>query len=307
MFHHPVLAEDVARFLITRGDGCYLDLTCGGGGHLKYISRILSGEAVLIGIDRDPDAVSAALTNLEGLPQKVNIINSVFERFDEVIGDLGVMQVDGILFDLGISSYQIDTPRRGFSFMENGPLDMRMGNDTGLTAEEVVNGYPEKDLAAIFWKYGEERQSRRAAKAIYLAREEERINSTGRLVEILAPLFPPRTRNASLARLFQAIRIEVNRELEQLEKTLPLAIKHLAVGGRLVVMSYHSLEDRMVKRFLAEKARSCICPKEFPICVCQHKPEVEILTRKPVKPLDEEIENNSRARSAKLRAAEKIN
>jgi len=260
----------------------------------------------LTGIDRDPEAVAEARSNLGQLPQKINIVNSTFERFDEVIGELGIKQVDGILFDLGISSHQVDAARRGFSFMQDGPLDMRMGFDDILSAETVINEYSEKELATIFRKYGEERYSARAAGAIGRARANERIVNTRRLREILSPVLPPKTRNASLARLFQAVRIEVNRELEQLEKVLPLSLEYLAEGGRLVVISYHSLEDRLVKRFLAAKAKGCTCPDSFPVCVCGHKPEVKILTRKVVKPTDDEIKNNSRARSAKLRAAEKI-
>jgi len=295
----------MARFLITRGDGCYLDLTCGGGGHLKYLSGILSREAMLIGIDRDPEAIAAAREKLGRPQQNLKFINSTFGRLSEVMEELGIKQVDGILFDLGVSSHQIDSPRRGFSFMHDGPLDMRMGDDV-LNAETVVNTYSEKELALIFRKYGEERAASRAARVICRARQEKRIDSTERLREVLSPVLPPGSRNASLARLFQAIRIEVNRELEQLEKVLPLSLEYLAVGGRLVVISYHSLEDRMVKRFLAEKAKGCVCPKEFPVCVCGRKPEVKVLTKKVVKPSDEEIKNNSRARSARMRAAEKI-
>ncbi|HDL04801.1 MAG TPA: 16S rRNA (cytosine(1402)-N(4))-methyltransferase RsmH [candidate division Zixibacteria bacterium] len=295
----------MARFLITRGDGCYLDLTCGGGGHLKYLSGILSREAMLIGIDRDPEAIAAAREKLGRPQQNLKFINSTFGRLSEVMEELGIKQVDGILFDLGVSSHQIDSPRRGFSFMHDGPLDMRMGDDV-LNAETVVNTYSEKELALIFRKYGEERAASRAARVICRARQEKRIDSTERLREVLSPVLPPGSRNASLARLFQAIRIEVNRELEQLEKVLPLSLEYLAIGGRLVVISYHSLEDRMVKRFLAEKAKGCVCPKEFPVCVCGRKPEVKVLTKKVVKPSDEEIKNNSRARSARMRAAEKI-
>ena len=305
LFHLPVLVEEAARFLITRGDGFYLDLTCGGGGHLKYLSGILSKEATLIGVDRDPEAIAAARQKLGRPQQRTKFINSTFGRLNEVIEELGIKQVDGILFDLGVSSHQIDSPRRGFSFMHDGPLDMRMGDDI-LNAETVVNTYSEKELALIFRKYGEERSASRAARAICRARENRKIESTEHLRDILGPVVPAKTRNASLARLFQAIRIEVNRELEQLEKVLPLSLEYLAVGGRLVVISYHSLEDRLVKRFLAEKAKGCICPGDFPVCVCGHKPEVKILTRKVVKPSDEEIKNNSRARSARLRAAEKI-
>jgi len=301
-----VLVEETARLIISRRDGCYLDLTCGGGGHLKYLSKILSRDAVLTGIDRDPEAVAAARNNLGQLPQKINIVNSTFERFDEVIGELGIKQVDGILFDLGISSHQVDAARRGFSFMQDGPLDMRMGFDDILSAETVINEYSEKELTVIFKKYGEERHSARAAGAIGRARANERIVNTHRLREILSPVLPAKTRNASLARLFQAVRIEVNRELEQLEKVLPLSLEYLAEGGRLVVISYHSLEDRLVKRFLAAKAKGCICPDNFPVCACGHKPEVKILTRKVIRPTDDEIKNNSRARSARLRAAEKI-
>lgn len=306
LFHQPVLSEETARFLITRGDGYYLDLTCGGGGHLKFLSGKLSKDAVLTGIDRDPEAVAAARINLGEAPQKIKIVNSAFERLGAVIGELGIKQVDGILFDLGVSSHQIDSAGRGFSFMQDGPLDMRMGTDAPLDAETIVNTYTEKELTAIFKKYGEERFSARAAGQIGRARKKDRIQTTRRLCEILTPALPARTRNASLARIFQAIRIEVNRELEQLEKTLPQALEYLSVGGRMVVISYHSLEDRTVKRFMAQKAKGCVCPPDFPICVCGRKPELKLLTRKVVKPSDEEIKTNSRARSARLRAAEKI-
>jgi 16S rRNA (cytosine1402-N4)-methyltransferase len=305
-FHRPVLVEEVARFLVIRRDGVYADLTSGGGGHLSYISQLLSKAAVLVGVDRDPEAVEATKRNLASAPQKVKVVNSTFARLDDVFREIGIKQADSILMDLGISSHQIDTPGRGFSFMQDGPLDMRMGLGCRLTAGEVINNYSQRQLTVIFEKYGEEKLARRAAKAVCLGRKGQRIKTTGRLREVLEPALPARNFIACLARLFQAVRIEVNDEISQLKETLPKALQYLTVGGRLVVISYHSLEDRTVKRFLAEKAKGCICPDDFPVCVCGQKPSVKILTRRVVKPSPEEIEYNPRARSAKLRAGERI-
>lgn len=301
-----MLVEETANLLVTRREGLYLDLTCGGGGHLKEIAGILEKGATLIGIDRDPEAVAATRKTLRQAPQKVEIVNSTFARIDEVMKALDITVADGILLDLGLSSHQIDTPERGFSFMSDGPLDMRMGLNNRLTAEDIINEYSEKKLESIFREYGEERRSKKAASVICTSRKKERITTTTRLTEILTPLLPPRDRIASLSRFFQAVRIAVNSELNQLKETLPRALEYLAINGRLVVISYHSLEDRIVKRFLKDKARGCTCPKEFPVCVCGGKPTVRLLTRKIVRPSREEIAANSRARSARLRAAEKI-
>jgi 16S rRNA (cytosine1402-N4)-methyltransferase len=305
-FHQPVLVEQSARFLITRLDGVYVDMTCGGGGHLEHFTGILSRAALLVGIDRDPEAVIAARETLKRAPQRIEIINSAFDRIDEIMRSLGVGAVDGFLFDLGLSSHQVDSPQRGFSFMSDGPLDMRMNPESGLTAESVVNDYSEKELAAIFSTYGEEKRARQAARAVCTRRMKGRITTTAGLKETLVPVLSARYRNASLARLFQALRIEVNGELDQLKAVLPRVLELLALGGRIVLISYHSLEDRIVKRFLSAEARGCVCPKDVPVCICGHKSTVRILTKRVVKPSPEEVKRNVRARSARLRAAEKI-
>jgi len=301
-----VLVEETARYLITRNDGVYLDLTCGGGGHLKYIASLLSEKALLVGIDRDPVAVTESKEALSRLPQKSEVINIVFDRFDEALLSIGISKVDGVFLDAGLSSHQIDSPHRGFSFTQDGPLDMRMGPDSRISAEIIVNDYTVERLAAIFREYGEEKRSFAAARAICSERKKGRITTTGMLREILIPVLSPKYRNASLARIFQAIRIEVNEELEQLKRVMPKALEYLATGGHIVVISYHSLEDRIVKRFLSEKALGCTCPPDFPVCVCGKKPSVKLLTKKAVRPGDDEMEANTRSRSAKLRAAEKI-
>ncbi|UCD93632.1 MAG: 16S rRNA (cytosine(1402)-N(4))-methyltransferase RsmH [Candidatus Zixiibacteriota bacterium] len=306
MFHKPVLVEQSARFLITRLDGVYVDMTCGGGGHLEHFTRLLARAALLVGIDRDPEAVYVARETLGQAPQKIEIVNSSFDRIDEIMRGLGIATADGFLFDLGLSSRQIDSPERGFSFMHDGPLDMRMDRKSDLTAEKVVNDYSEKELAAIFTEYGEERRARQAARAVCVRRKDARITTTGMLTATVAPVLSPRYRNASLARLFQALRIEVNGELDQLREALPRVLERLAVGGRAVVISYHSLEDRIVKRFLSAEARGCTCPKDIPVCVCGGKPTVRVLTKRVVKPSPDEVKENVRARSARLRAAEKI-
>ncbi|UCD17938.1 MAG: 16S rRNA (cytosine(1402)-N(4))-methyltransferase RsmH [Candidatus Zixiibacteriota bacterium] len=305
-FHRPVLVEETARYLVSEPGGTYLDLTCGGGGHLRFISRLLDPDAVLIGIDRDPDAVTAAQSNLKSVRQKVTIVNNTFSRLDGVLAILGIDTIDGVLFDLGVSSHQIDTSQRGFSFMQDGPLDMRMGVGAVRSAGDVVNEYSEEALAALFRRFGEEKRARKAAAVIVKARRTARITTTGSLRDILVPGLSPKHRNASLARLFQAIRIEVNRELDELEQALPKALDRLAIGGRMVVISYHSLEDRIVKQFLARGAKGCTCPPEFPVCVCGKTPQVALLTKRVVKPSEKEIEENRRASPAKLRAAEKL-
>jgi 16S rRNA (cytosine1402-N4)-methyltransferase len=280
-------------------------MTCGGGGHLKRFTSLLSKTAMLIGIDRDPEAVIVARETLGQAPQKIEIVNSTFDRIDKIMSDLGIGTADGFLFDLGLSSNQVDSPERGFSFMHDGPLDMRMNPKDELTAEKIVNDYSEEELAGIFAEYGEERRAKQAARAVCTRRRKERITTTGMLAEAVTPVLSARFRNASLARLFQALRIEVNGELDQLKEALPRVLDRLAVGGRAVVISYHSLEDRIVKRFLSAEARGCTCPKDIPVCVCGRKPTVRILTKRVIKPSPEEVKENVRARSARLRAAEK--
>lgn len=305
-FHRPVLADEAVNLLLTRPDGIYVDLTCGGGGHLRLLAERLQPSAVILGIDRDPEALIAARENLKSLSLKIELKNSTFGRLDELLAMVGINEVDGILIDLGLSSHQIDTAGRGFSFMKDGPLDMRMDSRANLTAAGVVNEYTEARLADIFREYGEERRAARLARAIHEARARQKIMTTLQLVAILKPHLPHRDMNASLARLFQALRIEVNRELEELEAVLPKMLRALRSGGRAVVISYHSLEDRRVKRFFAQESRDCLCPPRIPVCVCGHKATVRLLTRKAVRPSSEEIIINRRAQSARLRAVEKL-
>lgn len=306
LYHRPVMAEETAFYLVGRRDGIFLEATCGGGGHLKYLSGILTETAVLIGLDQDRDAVAAATGNLKTVPQKTTIVNSPFSRLDEVVRNLNMDKVDGVFFDLGVSSHQIDTPARGFSFMSDGPLDMRMNSGRPRTAAEVINTYPEKRLAEIFKTYGEVRGARRFARAVATARRERPLRTTAELTAVLKMYCSRKDENATLARLYQALRLEVNGELDELREALPKALDILAPDGRLVVIAYHSLEDRIVKRFLAGKARGCICPPRVPVCTCGHQPEIEILTRKVKRPAAAEVAANSRARSARLRAARKL-
>jgi 16S rRNA (cytosine1402-N4)-methyltransferase len=305
-FHQPVMLRETAKYLINRTDGTYLDATCGGGGHLKHIAGLLDREAMLIGIDRDSDAIQAASKNLQGLPQKLKMVNSDFSELDRVLEDTGVTRIDGILFDLGVSSHQIDVPERGFSFMQEGPLDMRMNARQSLTAEKVLNEYSFEQLKRIFHEYGEEKRGGRVARRIIEQREISPVKTTGRLREILASILAGKDLTSSLARLFQAVRIEVNRELDELSAALPRALGVLAEGGRMVVIAYHSLEDRIVKRFFAAEAKGCICPENIPVCVCGRKPTVRLLTRRVVRPSEDETSRNPRSRSARLRAVEKI-
>jgi 16S rRNA (cytosine1402-N4)-methyltransferase len=300
------MVDEVAHYLITRRDGFYADLTLGGGGHLKHVSKILSDQAVLVGVDRDPEAVAFAESNLNRLPQKTTFVNCTFDRLEIVMKEMGSRKIDGILMDLGLSSHQVDSAVRGFSYLQDGPLDMRMGADCDKTAEDIINDYSDKELTVLFKKYGEEKRASQAAKVICKARRENRIKTTEQLRKILEPVLSPKYLTASLSRIFQAIRIEVNHEMSQLETVLPQALSLLAAGGRMVVIAYHSLEDRIVKRFFARESKGCICPDDFPVCVCGRKPSLKILTRHVVKPSEDEMNRNSRARSARLRAAEKL-
>jgi len=306
LYHRPVMPEEVRSYLITRRDGTYLDMTCGGGGHLKILCEGLSQKAVLFGFDRDNEAVTTARRNLKGVSQVRQIINSRFSEIARVAKDNKIDKVDGVLFDLGVSSHQINSAGRGFSFMQDGPLDMRMNSSDTLTAETVINDYSTDKLIEIFQKYGEQRKARRIVSVIDKNRQKERIETTQKLQSVLKSAVSGKNLNSTLARLFQAIRIEVNGELDELATALPAVFDLLAPGGRLVCLSYHSLEDRIVKRFFSRLAKGCICPDNFPVCACGRKPEVKILTKRVVRPKKEEIESNSRARSARLRAGQKI-
>ena len=306
-FHHvSVMAEEVLKVLEVKQDGVYLDCTLGGGGHSRRIGSLLSRKGFLIGIDRDDDALNAAKKNLSDLSCRVELVHGNFSELEKILSDLGVEKIDGAVFDLGVSSHQIDTAERGFSYMHDSKLDMRMDRRQNLTAFEVVNSYAEEKLAKIFHDYGEERFSKKIANVICESRKNFPIETTGELVKLIEKNVP-RTKNGGhpAKRIFQAIRIEVNNELEILNSSVTAAVKKLNLGGRIAVITFHSLEDRLIKNTFKNLAQGCICPKNFPVCVCGHKPEIKILG-KAMTATAEEIYNNPRSKSAKLRAAEKI-
>ncbi len=304
--HKSIMVEEVLKSLDVKPDGIYLDCTVGGGGHALAIGKKLSAQAQLIGLDQDEDAINAATQNLSGLPCKVKIVRENFSQLDKVLDDLNIEKIDGAIFDLGVSSHQIDTPERGFSYMKNSPLDMRMDRRQKLTAHDVINSFEQDRLIKIFREYGEERFSKRIAAAVCNARKISPINTTGELVKIIEDA-APRTKNGGhpAKRIFQAIRIEVNRELEILTDAINKAVDRLKVGGRIAVITFHSLEDRIVKDAFKTLAQDCICPKNFPVCTCNHKAQIKILG-KVIVPKSDEINLNSRAKSAKLRVAQKI-
>lgn len=269
------------------------------------VLKELGERARLVGIDRDPEALEVARTQL-GHDARVILWQASFSKLPEILAEAGVDACHGILADLGVSSHQIDSPQRGFSYMQNGPLDMRMDPTTGRSAADLLRTESERELARIIGFYGEERAARKIAHAVVERRKYRPVETTAELAEIVQSVVPPPQRIKSMARVFQALRIAVNQELMELERFLPAALQVLRPGGRLVVLTYHSLEDRLVKRFMVERARGCICAPDAPICTCGHKPEIEILTKKPVTPSEEEVEENPRARSAKLRACRKV-
>ena len=309
-FHHiSVMLEETVQGLVTDPAGTYVDCTLGGGGHSHRITELLAPEGRLIGLDQDAAAIEAASERLSDAGCRVDIVHSNFRHLEKVLNDLGVEQVDGVVFDLGVSSHQIDTAERGFSYMQDAPLDMRMNPEAELSAYEVVNAYSEKDLARIFHGYGEERWGKRIAEFIVRERETAPIKTTGELVEVICKAVPKAVRRAASGhpgkRIFQAIRIEVNDELGILEHAFRTAVKFLKPGGRLAIITFHSLEDRIAKQTLKELSRGCICPPELPVCTCHHKPEIKLLG-KPRQAAEEELRGNSRSKSAKLRIAEKL-
>lgn len=299
--HESVMLEEVTEILQPSGDKIILDCTVGGGGHSKRIGEQLNSEGMLIGIDRDIAAVSAAKEKLSALSCKVEIVHGNFSELDKILDSLGVEKIDGVVFDLGISSYQIDNGERGFSYMKDAALDMRMNQEQKFSAYNVVNEYSESQLIKIFREYGEERFSKRIAAAVIKSRP---IETTGELAKIIEKNIPY-TNTHPAKRIFQAIRIEVNDELGILEKSIKKAVERLKIGGRIAIITFHSLEDRIVKNTFKNLSQGCICPKNFPVCVCNHKAEIKILDKAKVASC-EEINKNSRAKSAKLRAAEKL-
>jgi len=309
-FHHiSVMPEEVLAGLAVKPAGTYVDCTLGGAGHARRIAERLSQEGRLIGIDQDEEAIEAARARLADVSCRVDIVHDNFQNLDAILERAGAPLVDGVLFDLGVSSHQIDTAERGFSYMQDAPLDMRMDPEAKLSAYDVVNTYSEDDLDRIFHDYGEERWARRIAKFIASARRERPVEMTGELVDIICRAVPKAVRRAEnghpAKRVFQAIRIEVNDELGILAGALRAAVQHLRPGGRLAVITFHSLEDRIAKQTLKGLARGCICPPELPVCVCHHKPEVRLIG-KPRQARQAELAANTRAKSAKLRIAEKL-
>ena len=290
------------NFLAVRPGGVYIDGTVGGGGHAEAILESSAPDGRLLGLDRDPGALEAAGERLARFGGRAVLRHGSFARLAALAE--GFAPVDGVLLDLGLSSLQLADPARGFAFSQEGPLDMRFDPTApGPTAADLVNGLPVKELAALLYRYGEERQAGRIAEAIVAARPLE---TTRQLAEVIERAVGRRGRIHPATRTFQALRIAVNKELEALEAALPQAVDLLRPGGRLVVISFHSLEDRIVKRFLRRESRDCICPPETPVCTCGHTAQLRLLTRKPVRPDPEEVERNPRARSARLRAAERI-
>ncbi|MDU7411872.1 MULTISPECIES: 16S rRNA (cytosine(1402)-N(4))-methyltransferase RsmH [Anaerococcus] len=302
--HISVLADEVIENLNIKPDGIYVDLTLGKGGHSKRILEKLSENGRLIALDQDQDALNAAKKNLSDYPN-VTFIKSNFENIDKVLDQLEISKIDGALMDIGVSSYQIDNAQRGFSYMHDGPLDMRMDANNELTAEKIVNGYSLDELQEIFSKYGEERFSKTIARNIVETRNKQRIDTTFKLRDLVNKSVKTKEVHPE-KRVFQALRIEVNRELEVLEKTLQKVIDYLNKDARLCVISFHSLEDRIVKNTFKELEKDCICPPDLPVCVCNHKAKVKIITKKPITASKKELKENSRAKSAKLRVCKRI-
>ena len=304
--HVSVLLKECTDWLVTDPDGIYVDCTLGGAGHSSEIVSRLSNKGRLVGIDQDKDALAAAKERLQNARCRVDIIKSNFKDMKKVLGDLGIEDVTGILFDLGVSSYQLDTPERGFSYMHEGPLDMRMNRDISLTADTIVNTYSEAALAELFWRYGEERWAKRIANFIVAERQKMPLHTTGELVEVIKKAIPKGARKDGphpAKRTFQALRIEVNDELSILNQVMEDSVNALRPGGRIGIITFQSLEDRIVKQKLVQLAKGCICPPHMP-CVCGRKP----LIGKPgsLVPDAAAVAANPRARSARLRFAEKL-
>lgn len=306
--HYSVMLKDAVDALCVKDGGVYVDGTLGGGGHSEEILK-RAENVRLIGIDRDLDAISAAKKRLQGFGKNVTFVHDNFSNIVSILSELGIDKIDGMILDLGVSSYQLDNSERGFSYIADAALDMRMDRSDEKTAYDVVNGYSEDRLSEIFFSYGEEKWSKRIAKFISDRRKISPINTTGELANIVKEAIPMGAREGIAhpeKRVFQAVRIEVNRELEILKNSLTDAIDKMASGGKLAVITFHSLEDRIVKQTFLNLAKGCTCPADFPVCACGKKPQVKIITRKPILPSGEEIRINSRSKSAKLRVCEKL-
>lgn len=308
--HYSVLLNETIENLNIKPDGIYVDGTLGGGGHAYQVVSRLSEKGRLIGIDQDADAIAAAGERLKEFGDKITIIRSNYANMKEELHRIGVEKVDGIVLDLGVSSFQLDTPERGFTYRdENAPLDMRMDDRQSLTAKDIVNGYSEMELYRIIRDYGEDKFAKNIAKHIVQERAKKPIETTGELTEIIRASIPMKvqvTGGHPAKRTFQAIRIELNKELEVLQNNLDDMIDLLNPGGRICIITFHSLEDRIVKTNFKRNENPCTCPSDFPVCVCGKKSKGKVVTRKPILPSEEELEVNSRSKSAKLRVFERV-
>jgi len=307
--HKPVLLNECIENLNIKPDGVYLDGTLGGAGHSLEIAKSLNEKGMLIGIDRDIEAINVSSDRLRDVKPTVKLVNDNHKNIKDVLRMLNIPKVDGILLDLGVSSYQLDNPDRGFSYRYDAPLDMRMSTNDKLTANDVVNTYTKEDLTRIFRDYGEEKWASRVADFIVSRRKDKPINTTFELVDVIKAAIPAGARvegGHPAKRIFQAIRIEVNGEIDNLRNAISDAIDCLAPGGRICIISFHSLEDRIVKEVFNDFAKGCKCPPDFPKCVCNNKKVVNILSKKPIISTEDELDENKRAHSAKLRVAEKI-
>jgi len=304
-YHIPVLYEEVIENLVLNPDGVYVDCTLGGGGHSEGILKHLSEKGKLIAIDQDENAIKFAQKRLEKYGNKLEIYKENFSNIETVLYLAGCDKVDGILMDIGVSSEQLDNPERGFSYRYDAKLDMRMDVSSELTAYKVINEYDEKELSRIIYEYGEERAARRLAAYIVERRKEKPIETTFELVEVIRKVIKNKRKHPA-KQTFQAIRIEVNKELEVLDKSIDSAVDCLKKGGRLGIITFHSLEDRMVKNKFKYLEKSCVCPPDFPMCVCEKVKKVKVITKKPIIPKENEKEKNRRSHSSKLRIAERV-
>lgn len=305
--HQPVLFEETISYLRNKPDGIYVDGTVGGGGHLQGLLQVLDEEARVLALDKDLNTLEETRTKFQDDP-RVIFIHEDFRHLSRVLAEHNVTKIDGIMLDLGVSSFQLDLEERGFSFHDDARLDMRMNRQDQLTAWDIVNTYDESELVRILAQYGEEKYARSIVKNIIKVRQEKPIDTTLELAELIKASVPASYRREKhpARKTFQALRMEVNDELGAIETVLPQAVEHLNPGGRLCIISFHSLEDRIVKRFMQWEERTCVCPPGLPVCTCNHQARLKILTRKPVQPTPEECQRNPRARSAKLRAASRI-
>lgn len=307
--HYSVLLEETINGLNIKPDGIYVDCTLGGAGHSEMIARALGKDGKLIGIDQDSYALAKAEERLSPYSEKVILKKGNFSEADSILDEIGITKIDGVVADLGVSSFQLDNADRGFSYMHDAPLDMRMNTDLDFSAFDVVNGYDERELARIIDLYGEERFAKRIAAFICKARENKRIETTAELAEIIKDAIPAKNRKDGphpAKRTFQAIRIEVNGELDVIDKMINRLFPYMSSGGRMAIITFHSLEDRIVKHTFLEYTKGCECPPDFPVCVCGKKASGAVITKKPILPGEKELEENPRSRSAKLRILEKL-